>query len=42
VSDRDREARGEINVEQFIDESLINELEREGFFKKLSDARTSK
>ena len=42
VSDRDREARGEINIEQFIDESLINELEREGFFKKLSDARTSK
>ena len=35
VSDRDREAKGEINVEQFIDESLIDELEREGFFKKL-------
>jgi NitT/TauT family transport system substrate-binding protein len=35
VSDRDREARGEINVEQFIDERVIDELEREGFFKKL-------
>jgi len=42
VSTRDKEAKGEINVEQFIDESLIDELEREGFFKKLSDARTSK
>lgn len=35
VSARDREAKGEINVEQFIDESLIDELEKEGFFKKL-------
>jgi ABC-type nitrate/sulfonate/bicarbonate transport system substrate-binding protein len=35
VSDRDREAKGEINVEQFIDEHLTDELEREGFFKKL-------
>jgi hypothetical protein len=26
---------GEINLEQFIDESVIDELEREGFFKKL-------
>ena len=34
VSARDREAKGEINVEQFIDESLIDELERDGFFKK--------
>jgi ABC-type nitrate/sulfonate/bicarbonate transport system substrate-binding protein len=42
VGDRDREARGEINIEQFIDERVIDELEREGFFKKLSDARTSK
>jgi NitT/TauT family transport system substrate-binding protein len=29
------EAKGEVNLEQFIDESLIDELEREGFFKKL-------
>ena len=35
VSDRDRGAKGEINVEQFIDERVIDELEREGFFKKL-------
>ena len=35
VSDRDREAKGEINVEQFIDERVIDELEREGLFKKL-------
>lgn len=35
VSDRDREAKGGVNVEQFIDETVIDELEREGFFKKL-------
>jgi ABC-type nitrate/sulfonate/bicarbonate transport system substrate-binding protein len=35
VSDRDREAKGEINVEQFVDEHVIDELEKEGFFKKL-------
>jgi NitT/TauT family transport system substrate-binding protein len=29
------EAKGEVNLEQFVDESLIDELEREGFFKKL-------
>jgi ABC-type nitrate/sulfonate/bicarbonate transport system substrate-binding protein len=29
------EAKGDINLEQFIDESMIDELEREGFFKKL-------
>ena len=28
------EPKGEINLEQFIDESLIDELEREGFFKR--------
>jgi NitT/TauT family transport system substrate-binding protein len=35
VGDRDREAKGGINIEQFIDESVLDELEREGFFKKL-------
>ncbi len=35
VGDRDREAKRDINVEQFIDESVVNELEQEGFFKKL-------
>jgi NitT/TauT family transport system substrate-binding protein len=29
------EPKGDINLEQFIDESVIDELEREGFFKKL-------
>jgi len=29
------EPKGEINIEQFIDESLIDELEGEGFFKRL-------
>jgi ABC-type nitrate/sulfonate/bicarbonate transport system substrate-binding protein len=35
VSDRERDAKGEVNVEQFIDERVIDELEKEGFFKKL-------
>jgi hypothetical protein len=35
VSDRDREAKGGINVEQFVDESVIDELEKDGFFMKL-------
>ncbi len=35
VGDRDREAKRDINIEQFIDESLLDELEQEGFFKKL-------
>jgi NitT/TauT family transport system substrate-binding protein len=35
ISQRNPEARGDINVEQFIDESVIDELEKEGFFKKL-------
>lgn len=35
VGDRDREAKGGVNIEQFIDESVLDELEREGFFKKL-------
>ena len=35
VSDRDGEAKGGINVEQFVDESVIDELEKEGFFKTM-------
>jgi NitT/TauT family transport system substrate-binding protein len=35
VGDRDREAKAGINIEQFIDESVLDDLEREGFFKKL-------
>jgi NitT/TauT family transport system substrate-binding protein len=34
--------KGDINLGQFIDESVIDELEREGFFQKLSDPRTRK
>ena len=36
------EVKGEINLGQFLDESVIDELEREGFFKKLSNPRTTK
>jgi len=36
------EVKGEINLGQFVDESVIDELESEGFFKKLSEARTKK
>ena len=36
------EVKGEINLAQFVDESLIDELDKEGFFKKLSEARTKK
>ena len=36
------EVKGEINLGQFLDESVIDELEREGFFKKLSNPRTRK
>jgi len=36
------EIKGEINLSQFADESVIDELEREGFYKKLSDSRTRK
>ena len=36
------EVKGEINLGQFVDESVIDELEREGFFKKLAEQRTRK
>lgn len=36
------EIKGEVNLAQFVDESVIDELESEGFFKKLSDARAKK
>jgi NitT/TauT family transport system substrate-binding protein len=36
------EIKGEVNLGQFIDESVIDELESEGFFKKLSEARARK
>jgi ABC-type nitrate/sulfonate/bicarbonate transport system substrate-binding protein len=34
--------KGNVDLGQFVDESVIDELESEGFFKKLSDARTRK
>jgi NitT/TauT family transport system substrate-binding protein len=36
------EIKGEVNLAQFIDESIVDELEAEGFFKKLSEARAKK
>jgi len=36
VGSRSFEVIDDINVEQFSDQSLIDELNREGFFKKLS------
>jgi NitT/TauT family transport system substrate-binding protein len=35
VGQRNTEVKGEVSVEQFIDQTVIDELEREGFFKKL-------
>lgn len=35
VGDRDRDTNRGVDVGQFIDESVVDELEREGFFKKL-------
>jgi NitT/TauT family transport system substrate-binding protein len=35
VGKRNFDVKGDINVEQFIDQSLIDELDREGFFQKL-------
>jgi NitT/TauT family transport system substrate-binding protein len=36
------ELKGDINLGQFADESVMDELEREGFFKKLPDPRARK
>lgn len=36
------DVKGEVNLAAFIDESVIDELEREGFYKKLGDARGKK
>jgi NitT/TauT family transport system substrate-binding protein len=36
------EVKGEVNLAAFIDESLIDELEREAFYKRLADARGKK
>ncbi len=34
--------KGEINLGQFVDESVLDELEREGFFKRLPDPKARK
>jgi hypothetical protein len=36
------EIKGEIKLSQFADESLIHELEREGFYKRLAGAAAKK
>ena len=36
------DVKGEVNLAQFIDESTIDELEREGFYKKFADRRGTK
>ena len=36
------ELKGEINLGQFVDESVLDELEREGFFKRVPDPKTRK
>src|SRR5215831_13162865 len=36
------ELKGEINLGQFVDESVLDELEREGFFKRALDPKTRK
>ena len=36
------DVKGDVNLAAFIDESAIDELEREGFYKRLADARGKK
>jgi NitT/TauT family transport system substrate-binding protein len=36
------DVKGEVNLAPFVDESIIDELEREGFYKKFADPRTKK
>ncbi len=36
------DVKGEVNLTAFIDESMIDELEREGFYNKLVEARAKK
>jgi ABC-type nitrate/sulfonate/bicarbonate transport system substrate-binding protein len=42
VSQRDPEAKRPFTSERFVDESIIDELEKEGFFKKLAEMGTRK
>lgn len=36
------EVKGDVNLSAFIDESILDELEREEFYKKLGEARAKK
>jgi ABC-type nitrate/sulfonate/bicarbonate transport system substrate-binding protein len=42
VSQREPEAKRPFKTERFVDESIIDELEQEGFFKKLAETGTRK
>jgi ABC-type nitrate/sulfonate/bicarbonate transport system substrate-binding protein len=42
VSQREPEAKRPFKTERFVDESVIDELEKEGFYKKLTEAGTRK
>jgi ABC-type nitrate/sulfonate/bicarbonate transport system substrate-binding protein len=42
VSQRDPEAKRSLKNERFVDETLIDELEKEGFYKRLTETGTSK
>ena len=35
VSERNPDIKGDLNLEQFVDQSIIDELEKEGFFSGL-------
>jgi hypothetical protein len=42
VSQREPEAKRPFKTDRFVDESIIDELEKEGFFKKLAETGTRK
>jgi NitT/TauT family transport system substrate-binding protein len=42
VSQREPEAKRPFKSDRFVDESIIDELEKEGFFKRLTETGTSK
>jgi hypothetical protein len=42
VSQREPEAKRPFKSDRFVDESIIDELEKEGFFKRLVETGTGK
>ena len=42
VSQREPEAKRPLTVDRFVDESVTDELEKEGFFKKLAETGVRK